>query len=83
VTPAALGNTAAVMSEEALAEREHARLGHGGVADDTALELGGDAKVNHGQPFRLNRIHEVNCIQGATLPAHLPIRPLIASFTLL
>jgi len=41
---AAFDTSAAVMSEEALAEREHARQGHSGV-DETALDMGGDGKV--------------------------------------
>lgn len=50
---AAFGTTAAVMSEEAVAEREHARQGHSALvgvngAGDTVLEVdAASAKVRH------------------------------------
>lgn len=39
---AAFGSAAAIKSEEALAERENARLGYG--AEDTVLEMDGSTK---------------------------------------
>ena len=67
---AAFDISAAVMSEESLAEREAARQGHTGQ-DDTAVELGGDSKV--GLESRCMQVIHVNRVQAACrlLVAHL------------
>jgi hypothetical protein len=47
VSSAAFDTTAAMVSEEAMAEREHARLGHIGAEDnEVALDMEGGAKGN-------------------------------------
>ena len=69
---AAFGTTAAVMSEEAVAEREHARLGHSALegvngAGDTVVDVdGASAKVRYLRRATMKK----DCSQP-TMPATL------------
>ena len=55
---AAFGQQAAMMSEDALAEREHARQGHGVDGEDAAVSVGGRGSSKKVKPsVRGSKVH--------------------------